>query len=76
MSWFPEEKRSWLEKICLKTLKLGPIPNHMAFIMDGNRRFAKKLNMRHIQGHMCGFEKLAQVWDSHVNLYSLKYSTN
>lgn len=36
-------------------LSAGPIPNHIAFIMDGNRRFAKNQNMPKGLGHHFGF---------------------
>lgn len=39
----------------------GPMPKHVAFIMDGNRRFAQKKNMERQEGHMQGFNKLAEV---------------
>ncbi|KAL8619064.1 hypothetical protein ACOMHN_020762 [Nucella lapillus] len=61
MSWFPERRqRTWLHQLCEGILKTGPIPKHVAFIMDGNRRFAKKLSLESCQGHMKGFDKLAE----------------
>ncbi|KAL5713814.1 ditrans,polycis-polyprenyl diphosphate synthase [(2E,6E)-farnesydiphosphate specific] [Ranunculus cassubicifolius] len=43
-------------RICiLRILSIGPIPRHMAFIMDGNRRFAKRRNLRQGAGHRVGF---------------------
>lgn len=61
MSWFPERRqRTWLHQICEGILKTGPIPKHVAFIMDGNRRFAKKQSLESCEGHMKGFDKLAE----------------
>ncbi|KAF2304499.1 hypothetical protein GH714_032801 [Hevea brasiliensis] len=40
---------------------MGPIPNHFAFIMDGNRRYAKKENMKEGAGHRAGFVALISV---------------
>ena len=63
MSWIRDtkHKRSWLQNICANILKTGPTPKHLAFIMDGNRRFAKKNSMETAQGHLKGFDKLAEV---------------
>lgn len=61
MSWIREEfKYSWLDRLCIRILKCGPLPRHVAFIMDGNRRFAKRQNVEKIQGHTQGFDKLAE----------------
>ena len=62
MSWIRESKeKSWLQRICVNTLKCGPVPKHVAFIMDGNRRFAQKKNFDRAKGHLMGFDKLAEV---------------
>lgn len=60
MSWFPEPKLSFLERMAISILRKGNVPTHVAFIMDGNRRFAKKLNSDKLTGHTRGFEKLAE----------------
>nr|XP_022292130.1 dehydrodolichyl diphosphate synthase complex subunit DHDDS-like [Crassostrea virginica] len=62
MSWFPEHKtgQSWIHRVCQRILKTGPIPRHVAFIMDGNRRFAVKNHMERAEGHFKGFDKLAE----------------
>ena len=62
MSWIKEEpyQYSTFESLCVRLLRCGSIPKHVAFIMDGNRRYAKRLGIEHIQGHSQGFEKLAQ----------------
>jgi len=36
------------------------MPNHIAFIMDGNRRYATTLNLPRIEGHANGYAKLTQ----------------
>ncbi|KAI8873777.1 dehydrodolichyl diphosphate synthetase [Ramicandelaber brevisporus] len=48
--------------LALNTLRAGPVPRHIAFIMDGNRRFARNsLNANVIEGHKSGASKLEQV---------------
>jgi len=59
-SWIKTSKRSWLEHLFIRILQAGPIPKHVAFIMDGNRRFARRLNKEPIEGHVKGFEKLSE----------------
>ena len=49
------------EKKLLKKVLNGPIPKHLAVIMDGNRRFAQKLGMESVKGHVAGREKLEEV---------------
>ncbi|XP_061530610.1 dehydrodolichyl diphosphate synthase complex subunit DHDDS isoform X3 [Phycodurus eques] len=46
------------------------MPKHVAFIMDGNRRFARRKNMDRQEGHMQGFNKLAETlrWCKHLNI--------
>ena len=62
MSWIPESapRYTWLEWFLLRVVRCGDVPKHVAFIMDGNRRFAKINGIEKIQGHSQGFEKLAQ----------------
>jgi len=59
MSWIKENQLKWFETLAVNMLKCGAIPNHLAFIMDGNRRFASRLGVLKIEGHTKGFEKLA-----------------
>lgn len=42
-------------------LKQGPIPQHVAFVMDGNRRFARAHAIERVEGHNLGFEALAKI---------------
>lgn len=60
MSWIAENQLSYLQRLAVNVIKCGPIPNHIAIIMDGNRRFASKLNTSRKEGHTKGFEKLAE----------------
>ncbi|URD85388.1 FAR1 DNA-binding domain, partial [Musa troglodytarum] len=43
------------------TLSFGPMPVHIAFILDGNRRYAKKKNLKMGAGHKVGFNSLLAV---------------
>lgn len=56
-----EPKRTWAEWAAIRVLKVGPIPQHVAFIMDGNRRFARQLHRDTLEGHSEGFRKLTEV---------------
>lgn len=60
MSWIVDNSLSWFQRFCVNILKCGPIPKHVAIIMDGNRRFAKKTNVEKKEGHSKGFDKLAE----------------
>ena len=50
-----------LRELLIGALKQGPVPNHVAFVMDGNRRFARSHRMETVEGHNLGFEALAKV---------------
>ncbi len=52
---------STYEKKLLKKVLSNPIPGHVAIIMDGNRRFAQKLGMESVKGHVAGQDKLVEV---------------
>lgn len=60
-SWFRDSNLSWTQRLALKILRTGQVPRHVAFIMDGNRRFANKQHLSSaIDGHVHGFSKLAE----------------
>ena len=42
----------------------GPVPNHVAIIMDGNGRWAKNRGKARIQGHRAGTENIRRVIES------------
>lgn len=54
-------KVTWTQNIASRILKSGVIPKHVAFIMDGNRRYANKANIERSDGHKHGFDTLAKV---------------
>ena len=49
------------KELLLGALRQGPVPEHVAFVMDGNRRFARKNRIEIVDGHNMGFEALAKV---------------
>lgn len=50
-----------LRELLIGALRQGPIPQHVAFIMDGNRRYARGHKIETVEGHHLGFEALARV---------------
>ncbi|KAK3338650.1 Decaprenyl diphosphate synthase-like protein [Lasiosphaeria hispida] len=50
-----------LREVLIGALTQGPIPRHVAFEMDGNRRYARSHKIETIEGHHLGFEALARV---------------
>lgn len=47
-------------QIC-KSLRTGPVPQHIGFIMDGNRTYAKIKHIELKEGHSAGFESMAKI---------------
>ncbi|KAK4243998.1 Decaprenyl diphosphate synthase-like protein [Corynascus novoguineensis] len=65
-SWFMSSPPAeWalnrLRSTLIGALSQGPIPRHVAFEMDGNRRYARSHKIETIEGHHLGFEALARV---------------
>lgn len=50
-----------LRELVIGSISQGPIPQHIAFVMDGNRRFARMYQMETVEGHNLGFEALAKI---------------
>ncbi|XP_002532224.2 dehydrodolichyl diphosphate synthase CPT3 [Ricinus communis] len=46
---------SFMRQSIFHVLRMGPIPSHLSFIMDGNRRFTKKENLKPGAGYRAGF---------------------
>lgn len=49
------------ERKLAREISQAPIPNHVAIIMDGNRRFAQEVGLSSADGHRKGREKLEEV---------------
>lgn len=60
MSWISDYQYCWYETLAINVIRCGRVPQHIAFIMDGNRRFARSEHIPKIDGHSKGFEKLAE----------------
>lgn len=60
-SFLAKYKLSFWERWALDIIKCGPLPQHVAFIMDGNRRYARQRSMPPIEGHSQGYWALANV---------------
>jgi ditrans,polycis-polyprenyl diphosphate synthase len=58
---FVEFSSNAIREAILGALRQGPVPQHIAFVMDGNRRYARGLKKEVIEGHSAGFETLGRV---------------
>ncbi|TVU12391.1 hypothetical protein EJB05_46032 [Eragrostis curvula] len=50
--------QNFIRKCLIAVLSYGPMPKHIAFIMDGNRRYAKFRSIQEGTGHRVGFSSL------------------
>lgn len=50
-----------LREALIGAIKQGRVPRHIAFVMDGNRRYARSRRIETVEGHNLGFEALARV---------------
>ncbi|KAF2690184.1 Undecaprenyl diphosphate synthase [Lentithecium fluviatile CBS 122367] len=50
-----------LRELLIGALRQGPVPQHVAFVMDGNRRFARERHIETVEGHNMGSEALARI---------------
>ncbi|KAL1566662.1 ditrans,polycis-polyprenyl diphosphate synthase [Salvia divinorum] len=52
---------SYIRGCLFRVLSVGPVPSHLAFILDGNRRYARKWNLGEGMGHRAGFLSLMTI---------------
>lgn len=61
LAYVPQSLHPALRSLLVRSLRLGPRPQHVAFIMDGNRRSARERSLPVRVGHEEGFEALKRV---------------
>ncbi|XP_035703282.1 isoprenyl transferase 1 isoform X2 [Folsomia candida] len=49
---------SWFEILMTSMARMGPVPDHVAIIMDGNRRYARRKGLKVRHGHEAGADNL------------------
>ena len=57
-----------------KLKKIHPLPNHVAIIMDGNGRWAKKRGLPRVQGHKAGTDNIRRLVEC-FRSYGVQYLT-
>src|SRR2546428_12709870 len=61
----PKRPRSWRSRVAddlLAQIRLsGPVPRHVAIIMDGNGRWARERNLPRLFGHRAGMKAVREV---------------
>eukprot|EP00088_Acartia_fossae_P031396 TRINITY_DN322_c0_g1_i3.p1 TRINITY_DN322_c0_g1~~TRINITY_DN322_c0_g1_i3.p1 ORF type:complete len:267 (-),score=16.78 TRINITY_DN322_c0_g1_i3:198-998(-) len=73
-TWVKQEyKFSIIERFFASVLKCGKIPEHLAIIMDGNRRYAKQKQIEKIKGHSEGFSSLTDTlqWCRYLGIHTV-----
>ncbi|CAM8891577.1 unnamed protein product [Rhodiola kirilowii] len=58
---FFEVVLDFIRRFLIGILATGPIPSHIAFIMDGNRRYEKNHNLSKGMGHRAGLASLKKM---------------
>ncbi len=67
-SFIKDKVRRFRDQKLLEQIKKNPVPNHIAIIMDGNRRFAQSIGFSPSIGHQFGTEKIKDTLDWCVEL--------
>lgn len=67
--------RYFAERLVLRALALGPLPAHIAFIMDGNRRWSRNAGLKVQDGHNMGFNALRRILELCMDLKKVRVVT-
>ena len=61
LGWLSAQVSAKAQDALIAVLASGPVPQHVAFILDGNRRYARSKHKQIKQGHTDGFYTLRKV---------------
>ncbi|KIY69510.1 Di-trans-poly-cis-decaprenylcistransferase [Cylindrobasidium torrendii FP15055 ss-10] len=61
LQWLQTKVTTRAHRLLLRVLAAGPVPRHVAFVMDGNRRYARINHKKVAQGHADGYQALRRV---------------
>jgi len=61
--WLLTLLTDFFTRIICTVLSSGPMPKHIGFVMDGNRRYARNRQQRVLDGHTAGFYTLHRLLD-------------
>ena len=61
LGWLRDQAEAKARDALISVLSAGPIPKHVAFILDGNRRYARSKHKQIRDGHYEGFCALRKV---------------
>ena len=70
--WFERVQYSWFQKFIINCVCSGSLPKHVAFIMDGNRRFAQVKDITRSESYAMGFDKIGEILD-YCETFSIRY---
>ncbi len=70
MSWIRDCTLKWYQILAARIIKTGRVPRHVALIMDGNRRYAKKNNMENAEVYRTRHVSLKKEFAS-IQIYCL-----
>eukprot|EP00897_Mesotaenium_endlicherianum_P009740 jgi/Mesen1/8795/ME000528S08192 len=59
---------SFFRQLVLQILAAGPLPRHVAIIMDGNRRYAERQHIERHIGHLYGYDRLIDTLEVFMEL--------
>lgn len=75
VSFITETVRHVIERLVVRALAAGPLPSHVAFIMDGNRRWSRHAGLQVREGHQMGFSALRRILELCMSLGQIRVVT-